>query len=248
MNGIEFLEKINDIDPDLIDMATRKPAPASPSGSKRKWVQFAVPAAVIVAAALLIIGISLGGRTPQGEDLALIAAGTESATGSEETKASSDTTSTSAHASIDNATIQTAAPDTTVSEVNTEHTTEQQNEQEYPYNDYEPDEPEQNDVYDDSTESGEGDDTGSSDQPGQMEYRVISIVWATDDGIPEAEEENIICFWEDDNYSYYMDQQILSKIAVYYENGEIEALVIALENGHIEITDLDTYGVPYYAE
>lgn len=248
MNSVEFLEMINDIDPDLIDMAARKPVPASPSGPKRKWVLFAVPAAVIAAAVLLILGLSMGGRSPKGEDQQAIVAGGGSETGAEETKVSSDTTGTSAHAAIDNTTIQTAATDTTVSVENTEHTTEHQEEQEYPYNDYEPDEPEENDVYDDGTESGEGDELGGSGQPVQKEYRVISIEWAVNDDISEAEEDNLTCFWEDDNYSYYMDKTILSAATVIYESGEYEDLISALSNGHIEISALDAYNVPYYAE
>lgn len=246
MNGVKFLEMINDIDSDLIDMAGRKPAPVSQSNKNRRWILFAVPAAVIAAAVLLIIGLSMRGRSPKGEKQPAIVADGRSETSVEETAASSDTIDTSAHAAIDNLTMQTAVSDTAVSEVNTEHTSEQQNEQEYPYDD-QPGQ-EQNDVYDDGTDSGEGVEPSGSDQPVNMEYRVISIMWAIDDDIAQSEEESITCFWEDDNYSYYMDQQILLTVAVYYENGEIEALISALSNGHIEISDLDAYGVPYYAK
>jgi len=75
----------------------------------------------------------------------------------------------------------------------------------------------------------------------------VDDVFSEDEDIHPVPED-AVAFWEDEAHTYYMSQERLSRTFVTYENGEVEDLVTALENSHIEISDLDTFGVPYYLD
>lgn len=55
-------------------------------------------------------------------------------------------------------------------------------------------------------------------------------------------------FYEDENYVYSFGMPISEYVIVKYTDGSEQNVVEALEEGNIEIFDLDTYGIKYWAE
>jgi len=55
-------------------------------------------------------------------------------------------------------------------------------------------------------------------------------------------------FFEDDGYTYSFGAPISEYVIVKYTDGSTEGVKAALENGHIQITDLDQYGICYFAD
>lgn len=234
MNGLDFLAKINDIDDSLIDEAARKWSAPEKAAKPKPWVYIAAGIAAAAAIILLIIGLNAGGgRTPDGNGTALVSAvETETSTEAKTTKPTETTPSatTTTPASAESNTV----PNSTA--------TDDHGESDDDNNAPAPAEPEPDtDPYDDDN------------SPARPDYRVMYIESFVDDVFSEDEDahpapEDTVAFWEDGTHTYYMSQERLSQTFVTYENGEVEDLVTALENGHIEISDLDTFGVPYYLD
>ena len=61
-----------------------------------------------------------------------------------------------------------------------------------------------------------------------------------------AEEAEI--FFEDDNYFYRFSNVKSQYVIVKYTDGSSENIKESLENGHIQITDLDKYNINYHKE
>ena len=53
-------------------------------------------------------------------------------------------------------------------------------------------------------------------------------------------------FFYDEHYVYEFGYPVSEFIIVEYIDGTTENVCEALENGHIQITDLDTYGIQYF--
>lgn len=233
MNGLDFLAKINDIDDSLIDEAARKWSAPEKAAKPKPWVYIAAGTAAAAAIILLIIGLNAGGRrTPDGNGTALVSAvEIETSTEAKTTKPTETTPSAT--------TAESAAPAGS-NAVSDSTASEDHGESDDDNNAPAPAEPESDtDPYDDDN------------SPARPDYRVMYIESFVDDVFSEDEDahpapEDTVAFWEDGTHTYYMSQERLSQTFVTYENGEVEDLVTALENGHIEISDLDTFGVPYY--
>lgn len=58
----------------------------------------------------------------------------------------------------------------------------------------------------------------------------------------------IEAFFEDESYIYTFSSPISLHVIVEYTDGSIENIKEALENGHIQITDLDKYSIHYASE
>lgn len=55
-------------------------------------------------------------------------------------------------------------------------------------------------------------------------------------------------FYEDENYIYSFGTPMSDDTIITYTDGSTQNVKEALEEGNIEITDLDTYGIKYYAD
>ncbi|MBR4293208.1 MAG: hypothetical protein IKT54_06310 [Clostridia bacterium] len=74
---------------------------------------------------------------------------------------------------------------------------------------------------------------------------IKSITDNTNDmDLPDVEEP----FFEDERYIYIFGNPISQHVIVEYIDGNTENIKEALENGHIQITDLDKYSINYFAE
>ena len=74
---------------------------------------------------------------------------------------------------------------------------------------------------------------------------IKSITDNTNDmDLPDVEEP----FFEDERYIYIFGNPISQHVIVEYIDGNTENIGEALENGHIQITDLDKYSINYFAE
>lgn len=238
MNGLEFLEKINDIDDELIDAAARKLTAPAVTVSRKPWIFLAVGAAIAAAIILLIVGLNSGwGRKPGGEGTAIVSVD-ESTKSTESETTTVKETATTKETTAETTSSQQATEEKTQSNINitTQENDDQEDWQEPDYSDN-----------DDSEYEPEVDN--NEPEPVQPEYRVITIEIAyAEDMDDDASTEELALFWEDSEHMYYMDTYILNSATVIYENGEFEDLVSALNNDHIDISDLDAFGVPYYTD
>lgn len=75
--------------------------------------------------------------------------------------------------------------------------------------------------------------------------KVVEIVDTTKDIKDFACAEALEEFYSDDNYSYYWSCIKDKYMIVRYESGFEETISSALENGTIDISDLDRYGIRY---
>ena len=81
----------------------------------------------------------------------------------------------------------------------------------------------------------------------EMKSCIVSIV-------DQAETEQILtassfeCFYEDEQYSYFFPSIRSHLVMVTYYDGSSEDIKTALETGQAAISDLDRYGIHYYAE
>ena len=86
--------------------------------------------------------------------------------------------------------------------------------------------------------------SGTVTVPNINSQGVQSIVFDAKGNFIVDEEE---LFYQDDTYWYYFPEQISEYVTVAYTDGRTEPLIDALENGHVQVTDLDTYGIQYYS-
>ena len=89
--------------------------------------------------------------------------------------------------------------------------------------------------------------TPSSDQPASPLKEIDRIVDLTEtENIPTGEE--LEYFYKDTSYYYIFASIKSSYVMVYYKDGTSENVKIALEAGHITITDLTKFDILYFKE
>lgn len=267
MKGLDFLENINDIDDELIDAAAKKWNSSAVTASRKPLIFIAAGAAIAVALVLLVVGLNSGwGRKPDGEGPAVVSLNEttdntkaettnhKEITTSEETVA--ETTSSQITTEDNSSNSSNVVPDNPEEDYEPEQDHSDNDdgseyEPEADNNDPEPIQPEQDYSDNDYAPEYEPEADNNVPEPIQPEYRVIAIEIA----YPEEEmnndafdNEGMVLFWEDSEHMYYINTAILNRATVIYESGEIEDLVSALNNGHIDISDLDAFGIPYYTD
>ncbi|MBE6542434.1 MAG: hypothetical protein E7672_08315 [Ruminococcaceae bacterium] len=81
--------------------------------------------------------------------------------------------------------------------------------------------------------------------PTDAQKEIKSITYNTKDlELPEAEEP----FFEDDSYIYVFANPNSRYVLIEYTDGRTEGIEEALNNDHIQITDLDKYSINYFSE
>lgn len=70
--------------------------------------------------------------------------------------------------------------------------------------------------------------------------------WAVKEGLECVREEEL--FYEDENTQYYFSEVRSPHTLVTYNNGYIESVVTALEEGRITIADLNQFGNDYFTK